>query len=241
MIFSIVIFIGAALLGIFRLAQSKAESDKRLNRFVTGSSVIVILVVLGCSVWQVFDTIENNQAKEEETMASEKRIKRGIDSGIAVNSGNIDVVKNQNVRLKQIVDSLTGHVTEQKKQITGLSTENYNMSQQLLKTTKSLTDNLTGGDSFCEFSLVPLDASTARLAVDHHGNTTMYDISVIVSDRKVKTSERQFNNYNVGNLQPGTAQILGNIKGNFSIGPIDYLFQISARNGNFLQPFTFIK
>ena len=152
--------------------------------------------------------------------------------------GNLKI---QNNALKANVDSLNEKASEQIKTIVDLSIQNSELSIQLTTATKTLYDNLTGGESFCEIYIAPITSDSARLDVIHHGTATLFDVTVQITDlaifRKIKNNNFKdaqiFMNFNTINAH--TAITGSSIKSDFSTHFKEFNLQFSARNGAFTQ------
>ena len=153
-------------------------------------------------------------------------------------------LKTSNSLLQSTTDSLNIKSTEQQKTILDLSKQNSELSLQLSQSTQTLYGNLTGGDSYCELIIKPINSITAELTLVSHGEYPLYELSLRIVDLDVfnKTEIKSLDDIaktqvilNVGNVPVKSAQFLGQIRADFSIDYKAFNIFYNARNGFFTQ------
>lgn len=153
-------------------------------------------------------------------------------------------LKTQNALLQSTVDSLNIKSTNQQNTILDLGKQNSDLSLQLSQSTQTLYGNLTGGNSYCELIIKPVNTTTAELILISHGDFPLYELSLRVVDLDIleKTEIKSIEDIgktqlilNVGNMQANSAQVLGQITADFSKDYKAFNIFYNARNGFFTQ------
>jgi len=192
----------------------------------------------------------------KQNKASSKRMQDIQNTGESINSkseqqlAEISTLKNQNTDLKLTIDSLNIKASEQQKTILDLSKQNSELSLQLAHSTQSLYGNLTGGDSFCELIIKPINATQADLTLVTHGNYPLYELSLRIVDLdlfskvEIKTLDDMAKTQailEIGNIQANSAKLLGQLNSDFSKDYASFNIFYNARNGFFTQGIRMFK
>jgi len=201
------------------------------------------LIAIAGGLLTAWGTLQQNKA-------SSKRIQNIQSTGESINTKSekqlkeIINLKTQNSLLKSTVDSLNSKANEQQEKIIELSNKNSELSLQLARSTETLYGSLTGGSSFCELIIQPIGPNVAEMTLVSHGDFPLYELSLRIVDLDLfgQTKIKTFDDFaktqvilNVGNMQPHSAKIIGQLTSDFSKEYKAFNVFFNARNGFFTQ------
>lgn len=174
---------------------------------------------------------------------SSEKIEKIKETGDTINKKSdqqLDEVK----ELKSTIDNLNKKTSKQQETIVKLSEQNYDLSLQLSKSTETLYGNLTGGDSFCELKIKPLDNGRAQMILLNNGEFPIYEVSIRILDldlfdaskiKTIKDFDKDQILLNIGNIPKQTGIPLENLTSDFSKDYKAFNIFFIARNGHFTQ------
>jgi hypothetical protein len=134
--------------------------------------------------------------------------------------------------------------------ISTLKKENLELHSRLTNKTVEIFDHQTGGNSFGEVIIEPVNNETANLYFRNHGKYPMYDVEFRIHDISFDQKEsltmemidqdiKNLQMIRIGNVPDGALRDLSQIKRNFSGKKKMFMIDINSRNGGLHQEIMF--
>lgn len=196
-----------------------------------GAAITIIGGVLAA-----FGTFQLNRSTSKEN----RKVTHKIDEQMK----EIKFLNDQNSSLQKKINELNLNSNNQEERIKELSKQNFELSIQLSRSTETLYGNITGGDSFGELIVTPIDHNKAELMLISHGKYPLYELSLRIVDIeliktvKIRTMDDIYKTQpiiSVGNMQVSSALPLGKLSSDFTHSYKEFNIFFDARNGFFVQ------
>lgn len=166
-----------------------------------------IIAVIGGLI-SAFGTWMHNKSSSEKSTRIEEGVSKGLELGKTTNS-EVLLLKEQNNKLTTEAISLKEKLENQANKIDELRKENTELYSKLVNESKTITNNLTGGDSYCRMDIGNIDdlGNQGQLFFSVEGKYPLSEIQANVIDLNFfdPPSTPEGKVINIGKLSPNLA------------------------------------